>query len=39
MNELIKRVEQWSKDKGLDKAEPTKRAFCLKEVSEKWLKN
>ena len=32
MNELIKLVEQWAKDKGLDKAEPSKQ--MLKTIEE-----
>lgn len=35
MNELIKQVEQWSKDKGLDKAESSKQMLkVVEEVGE-----
>ncbi|HCT96504.1 MazG-like family protein [Vagococcus lutrae] len=35
MNELIKRVEQWSKDKGLDEAESSKQMLkVIEEVGE-----
>lgn len=31
MNELIKQVEQWSKDKGLDQSDPTKQFLKVSE--------
>lgn len=35
MNELVKQVEQWSKDKGLDQAEPSKQFLkCAEELGE-----
>ncbi|MDT2808361.1 MazG-like family protein [Vagococcus lutrae] len=35
MNELIKRVEQWSKDKGLDESESSKQMLkVIEEVGE-----
>lgn len=35
MNELIEKVEQWSKNKGLDQAEPSKQFLkCVEEIGE-----